>query len=826
MKGPVHSFIALAEEATAILLAALSAAAGAVGVTLDAPGHVAVEGLAVTAREGAPGAAYQIVDWRGKTLDLPGAAGAFKADGTAALPPLPCGYYRLECEADGTTLAVVPAPESRIMDHGSFYGVDSAQSWLAGKRSFHCPWNNGDTYRTISDLIQLAGVPHVRDRLGWGDVESAPGRLNLGRYMSNANLLHERGILVSGMFHDAPSWASVLKKTPSNLAVVHDFCFRIATAFGDCMGDWEFWNEEDIHFAPEPVWDYAAALKAAYLGFKAARPDLPILPGALCQPVDGFYADALFKNDAAKFGDVFNYHLYDPLSCVPRRIGTLHAFLERHGIGDRAIWITECGTNLEGHSKFPGTMEGKMAHSAEQELIVAEFYPKSQVLLQMAGVARNYFFAFCAYNEANGKKDWGVLRRDGTVKPVYSAISTMTRELASARIVGEIKAGDGLRAYLFEKKNGSQTVVFWSASQVDLAPDGPVPATPDFARTLRLAAPDGKYRLTDTCGMRSVATARDGVLELESTRYPSYVSGLRGLKADIPARPCGRVLPYNPAPDEDLSVIIRAEFDERDFEISNHKTRAVLKGDSGRVRVVVWNLGENSKTGNVEVSGVRLSGLPPESFALGPRGSSPVTFDCTLSPADGDPCDGALVLSARFNGRRSSRLYAPLLLEKKFLASLERTPVAWRSAADWKRNTSAQECRVSWDEKEGAVRFDVSWSDPKTDRWLYPVHDLNLPRECLKDACMIEFEVKSVQDKVENDFACANLMLCYGEGARHDMKRAYPPPIGVWERRRVQIGEKDNPAGVKAIRIGANPKGTKCTFWIRNIVILRKGNNP
>ncbi len=91
---------------------------------------------------------------------------------------------------------------------------------------------------------------------------------------------------------------------------------------------------------------------------------------------------------------------------------------------------------------------------------------------------------------------------------------------------------------------------------------------------------------------------------------------------------------------------------------------------------------------------------------------------------------------------------------------------------------------------------------------------------------MIEFEVKSVQDKVENDFACANLMLCYGEGARHDTKRAYPPPIGVWERRKVQIGEKDNPAGVKAIRIGANPKGTKCTFWIRNIVILRKGNNP
>lgn len=807
------------------LLSAAFAAKGASGVTLDAPGHVVEEMRAVVARGGEPGACWAIADWRGRPA---GVSGAFDEYGNVTLPTLRAGYYFMVDAASSNrlaTIAVVPRPKRRVLDHGSFYGVDSAQSWLAGKDTFSCPWNGGDTYRTISDLIRLAGVPHVRDRLCWGDVESTPGLLKPGHYMSNADMLHERGMLVSGMFHDAPNWAGVLKKTPSNLAVVHDFCSRIATAFGDRMGDWEFWNEEDIHFAPEPVWDYAAALKAAYLGFKAARPEMPVLPGALCQPVDGFYAAALYENDAAKFGDVFNYHLYDPLSCVPRRIGTLHAFLERHGIGDRAIWITECGTNLEGHSKFPGTMEGKMAHSAEQELIVAEFYPKSQILLQMAGVARNYFFAFCAYNEASGKKDWGAMRRDGTVKPVYSAISTMTRELVSARIVGEMKVGDGLRAYLFEQPDGSHTVVFWSASQVDLAPDGPVPSTPDYARQLRLAAPDGAYSLTDMCGMRSIATAKGGFLAIESTRYPSYVSGLRGLKADIPARPCGRVLPYIPAPDEDLSVIIRAEFDERDFEISNHKTRAVLKGDSGRVRVVVWNLGETSKTGIVEVAGASLSGLPPEPFVIGPRGSVPMTFDCTLLPTDEDPNEGVLVLTGLFGGRRSSRLYAPLLLEKRFLASLERTPVAWRAAESWKRNTSARESRISWDEKEGAVRFDASWSDPKTDRWLYPVHELALPQESLKDACMIEFEVKSAQDKLENDFKCANLMLRYGEGSRPDRNRAYPPPIGLWERRRVAIGEKDNPEDVKAICIGANPKGMKCTLWIRNLVILRKGDN-
>ncbi len=401
----------------------------------------------------------------------------------------------------------------------------------------------------------------------------------------------------------------------------------------------------------------------------------------------------------------------------------------------------------------------------------------------------------------------------------------MTRELVSARIVGEMKVDDGLRAYLFEQHDGSQTVVFWSVSQVDLSPDGPVPSTPGYARPLRLAAPDGVYCLTDMCGKRSVATAKGGFLALESTRYPSYVSGLRGLKADVLARPCGKVQPYVPASDEDLSVIVRAEFDERDFEMSNHKTRAVLKGDSGKVSVFAWNLGETSKTGTVEVAGARLHGLPSVPFTLGPRGSDPVRFDCVLAPEKDDAAETALVLFGSFSGRRSSRLYAPVLFEKHYLDSLDRIPVAWQAAQaaeEWTRNTSAEKCCISWDGREGAVRFDVSWTDPKKDRWFYPVHQLNLPQESLTGAYMIEFEVRSSQDKVENDFKCANLMLCYGAGNRSDVSLPYLPPISGWERRRVVLPKKHDLDTVTAIRIGANPKGMKCAFWLRNIVILKK----
>ena len=881
------SYFVLATAALAFATANASAA-----VVLDVPGHVAVEGAAVIAHGGEPGAAWTLADWRGRPVKV---FGVFDADGSATLPPLPCGYYTLLGHSSTpplthsstnqltterarlATLAVV-APPSLVTRHsslvtnepaqaGSFYAVDSAQSWVSRPGNFSCPWNDGDSFRTVSDLIALAGLPHVRDRLSWGGVNPNPGVFDYGHYMRNADMLQERGILLSGMFHDAPQWAGRIQKLPSDLNAVYDFCSATAAAFGDRMGDWEFWNEEDIGFAPEPVWDYAAALKAAYLGFKAGRHGLTVLPGALCQQPDAPYARALFDNDAAKFGDVFNYHTYAALVRYPQMFATLRNFMARYGIGERAVWLTECGTNLEGHSRKEGAKKGLMAHSPEQELVLAEFYPKSQIALQMEGVARNYYFVFGAYNEANGAKDWGVLRRDGTVKPSYAAIATMVREVGAARLEGELRVGEGLRAYLFAQPDGSQTVAFWSVSPVDTATDGPVPATPDFARELRLivSGPDARHgvlppalratplseggcttsetppsergvapkgpggvlrasplRLSDMCGhVTTVAASTDGTLSLPATRFPAYVSGLKGLVADVPPHPTGKVMPYEPAADEDLSVIIRVDLNAEDFEIGNQKTLATLRGDTGRLRVQVWNLCDIAKTGCVEVAGAKLEGLP-ETIVLGPRGTSPAAFDCVLSPA-GDLPDGELVLTGLFGGRRSSRLLMRFRSEKLFTDACAATPIDWRNPEDWKRNDSAQSFRASWDEAEQAVRFDVAWTDLHADRWFYPVYTLKLPQESLEGAVAVRFEVKCAQNKMENDFSTQNLMLLRADKSKPAIPYVpFNAPVGDWEKRYAEFSHVRDLADVTAFRLGANPRGTQCTFWIRNLEILRR----
>lgn len=810
---------------------AMPAASVHASVLFDAPGHVAVERSSITAKGGVPGSSWTLLDWRSRST---GVSGAFDAAGNATLPPLPTGYYRLVGAANPNspvplaTLAVVPDPARRPKVSKSFYGADCGTSQLANPREIDCPWNGGDRRRTAADLAWLAGFTHVRDRMGWSAVQPSQNAApDFSYYLDTARLFKERGIGVSCIFHDTPGWVSRLDKLPSDLNALYRFCRSAASSFGDLAEDWEFWNEPDIGFAPEPVWDYAATLKAAYLGAKAARPDSPVLCGSLCQWPDSHYQKALFANDAAHYFDVFNYHTYAAPAQYKTMFATLRESLRRAGIGDRPVWLTECGTNFEGPATENSVRNGKKAHSPEQETVVAEFAPKSLVALQMEGVARCYFFILAAYSERGGAKDWGILRRDGTVKPVYAALSAMTRELGDARLVGAINVGKGLRAYLFNHPCGSQTVAFWSESPVDVETGGSalVKPAPDFARTLRLKLPSScgrLFRLVDLCGaVSSVAPSADGTLELAATRFPAYVSGLRGLSADEPARPMADGKGRIGTPEKDISVVFRVDLKPGDFEKT--KTMAIAKTNSPRLRVQVWNFGNAAKTGTIEVRGARLRGLPSEPVVLGPCGSAPVEFDCVLEPTK--PASGlTLELSGVFGGRRTTKLSMPVILENWFLSECVATPLGWKDPAAWKRNDSADTYSVKWDEKERAVRFDVAWNNPGVGRWFYPTLPLALPRESMKGALRVSFEVKTAQDKIENDFGDRYLMLVRsGKDGGSRGWFPYAAPTGSWERRYVElppfaVGDLSD---VTAIRLGANPRGMRLTYWVRDIQVLK-----
>lgn len=800
-----------------VALAGASAALAA--PHLDAPGHAAQEGVAVRLLEAAAGSTWSLATEQGACVASGLTAGA---DGQLALPSLPAGYYRLSGGKDELTLAVVRAPPPDGA-HGGFYAVDSAQSWLARPGEFLCPWNDGETGKTVSDLIGLVGFRHVRDRLSWRGAEPVRGRWNFTEGLASADTLAARGIKTTGMFHDAPAWAARREKLPGDLAATWEFCRTAAATFGDRMEAWEFWNEPDIHFAPEPVWEYAAALKAGVLGFKAAgRADVAVLAGALCREPDSPYLAALLANDAAKFTDAFNFHIYAPLATYPETFARLRSNLARAVGGSPAIWVTESATRSTGPSRNDGVLPGKKAASRDQERVAAEFYPKAQIALQMAGVSRNYHFVFCPYNDPTGQIDWGVMRRDGTVKPVYAAMAAMTSLLGAARLEGEVRVGEGRKAYLFRLPDGTQTLVCWAVSPLETAKAWQVvSAHPDCARNLSLAAPDGRYPAFDIFEHSFAAVAERGRLRLAATRDPVYVTGLHGLKADVPPVASGPVRSYRPTPDEDLSVIVCARFDPRDFAIDTLKTRAVLTGERGRVRVEIWNMDETVKTGRIEVVGARLADLPSSSFEVGPRGAPPCVFDCLLTPCDDGAITNRLELTGLFGGRRSSRFAAPLMFERRAFDACRADEIDWRRPDAWTCGTSADKWSVAWDEQERALRFEAVWNDPATDRWFYPAYALKRPQENMGDVQLVSFEVKAAQDDTENAFVCQYVALGFADAGAAPCRFAYPAPLEKWERRFVELGADDRLGAATRLKIGANPRGRRLTFWLRNVSIHR-----
>ena len=110
---------------------------------------------------------------------------------------------------------------------------------------------------------------------------------------------------------------------------VTEFARKAAETFKGQMTDWEFWNEQDIGFAPESAWDYASALKAAYLGFKAADPALPVAIGGYAMTPIAEYADVVMANGAKDYFDIFNIHAYRPISNYAQIMEDIRNYLKR-----------------------------------------------------------------------------------------------------------------------------------------------------------------------------------------------------------------------------------------------------------------------------------------------------------------------------------------------------------------------------------------------------------------------------------------------------------------------------------------------------------------
>ena len=758
---------------------------------------------------------WTLEDWRGKPIR----SGAWPKDGNLVFAPLPPGYYHVKCSdvarlaPESFTFCVTTTNRCHSLD--SMFAADAGLSGCSRRGAYDCPWHGGDCWHVTAELLGKCGVVHTRERLEWGNfIEPKKGQRSFSRYLASAKAMKYNGVVSTGLFHDTPPWMRRPgRKLPGDLVELYRFMEDAARTFDSYYDSWEFWNEQELGSTTEPCWEYVAALKAFALGTRAGSAKTVILPGSLSS-VDFLYGLNMFAGDIAKYVQAFNVHTYENPSAYDGWHGNLRRFLSEAGIPGWQVWLTESGTNLEGNGRRP--CRGRpslLAHTEDQEMILAEFYPKSCILHRQAGIVRSWYFMFGCYNEQSGARDWGSMRRDGTVKPIHAAMAAASSELGDAELLGEKRIGKGIRAFVFRKPDETRTLAFWSVSNLERPAAPPISARSENLCSFTLDAPVGTYRLVDMMGTPSSVMAKDGKLALESSRYPQYLSGLGEIAVDVPAIGIGKIARYEPSVDEDLTVVIRPETNPEDFAITGRKCIAELEKQEGRMRIEVWNLSPEAKKGKLTVSDGHLAGGDGE-IEVAPWGKTVVNASF-VPPAEKARFD--LDIAGVFNGKRATRVRIPVVNVPKLMAECESIPLpALNDPAAWKRNDSGSKYSCVYDEAEKSVRFDVEW-DRSSGVWFFPVHEFS-PGESFAGGRYLEFEVKSHQDKVENDMGHVEVMCLYRDG-RPVKKAPFKAQGFEWEKRRALLPE--DAGEMRGFRMGGLPRGSKLTYWIRNFRLIR-----
>ena len=389
---------------------------------------------------------------------------------TSALNPISLGqakigWYRIEFLDDAgapthwTTCAVLaprkvgPSTETPIC-------LDSAVAWFARDDEEH--------QRTLANLAALAGVGWVRDRLAWRDMEPNPGLFSEpGNYDQAARIQAETGTSILQVFHDTPVWAAGPQRRsgafPPDLRHAHHFCAAMGQRFLPYVSAWEPWNEANIGgFGGQTVDEMCSFQKAAFLGFKAASTDLTVGWNAYAAGPTQWHADGLSRNEVAAYFDTYNFHTYDWHDSYLDSWGPAFA-----AAGGKPVWITEADRGVAYETQEPW-----FDQSRSGERLKAEWMAQSYATSLFCGVEKHFHFILGHYKEENNGVQFGLLRKDFTPRPAYSALAALGRFLQDARCLGRWQPveDENLHFYAFRARPDGQAhdvLVGWAERRVD-----------------------------------------------------------------------------------------------------------------------------------------------------------------------------------------------------------------------------------------------------------------------------------------------------------------------------------------------------------------------
>ncbi|EIP97753.1 hypothetical protein OpiT1DRAFT_02200 [Opitutaceae bacterium TAV1] len=814
-------------------------------VKTQKPGNVFTLDDTVTFHLPAPAAqtyGWRVRDWQGNLC----AEGTLpQGDPVLEIDDLPPGYFELELKGETETrwqppvpFARIISPDTRVYNPQSPFAADTAQSWLAAKGHRGNKLDPIDPVATLIQLEHLAGLTMIRDRMGWNDqTHPAPGRHDWQPYDTNATQLARAGVQICSLYESYPKRPSPAWTADGirDLSAIHNFSEAAARQFAGRITAWEFWNEPDLK-RDIPAWDFAAAQKAAWIGFKRGSPSTNVLNGSLSN-IHRFAGvlDALLDNGIADYHDTFNLHTY----LIPRHqhrvLDATRATLARHGqrLSEKPIWITEVGLAYEANGEHAPLQTGSpnREHSPEQARAQAERVITAQVTLHAHGADRVFFFVLPPYNEAGGGKVWGLLRWDWLVKPGYVALANLTAQLSDARLLGSYDAGPGVIAWLFDQngnapathRRDTQTLVLWA----------------DVNRTLRhtFAGQQTNLELVDLVGKLAPLSPRTtgsaaGQYAFKIGTAPVFINNLRGL---APATPAHTVLhpprlPQLPTPAADIdarSTILRPRPGPQ-FKTIGQLTVSFPETDTADLTVDIFNFSDTPVTGTLKNLGTGYTLTQKNNanatLTIPAMSSVPVPLTIRFASDRRHAAHATLIrIGADITGRNVAPVAIPVLPD--FDTTIARAPAhPIASAADpknWLKNTSGTldiTTTPATANAPTATTFRVKFP-ANADRWTHPY--LKLTDRELAGAIGLTFEIKSAPGSKPT----RGILVLTDAATPVKVVNGEQPDTAFdltdqWQTIKVDFRQNPmflRPDQVRLLRIGCNPAQPEFEYTIRNL---------
>jgi hypothetical protein len=307
-----------------------------------------------------------------------------------------------------------------------------------------------------------AGFGWIRQQIHWSDQEGPPGRYVWGELDEVVDAVNRAGLklLVSVVY--APRFYAISGHgMPRDPASLGNFVAALTRHYQGRVQAIEIWNEQNLavenggRVSIDDAGHYVELLKEAYTRIKAVDPSMYVIAGppsstgitkATLAIDDMTYFEAMYSYNGGEIRDYFDAQAVHPGgSANPpdtlwpdnpstangwtdhptfyfRHVENVRALMERYGLGDHQIWITEYGWAT--HNTTPGFEFGNQVSFEQQAEYIVGAMRRTREQYPWVGAMFLWNLNFATLGARSEQASFGILSSNGSPRPAFLAIQS------------------------------------------------------------------------------------------------------------------------------------------------------------------------------------------------------------------------------------------------------------------------------------------------------------------------------------------------------------------------------------------------------------------